>query len=471
MNSQKKKILMQQLTSGLLFVAVIALIGFLSVRFKVEADWTAGNRNTISDASVQQLKSMSDPITFTAFISPSADVRQAIEGQIAKYQRFKSDIELSFIDPSTQPQKVRELGIGAAGEVVIEYQGRSENLRALSEQTITTALQRLAYAGEQWVVFLEGHGERRIEGDEPDSLAMFTQVLRDKGLKVRGLNLAKNPGIPDNTSVLVVASPQRNLLPGEQQIIADYVKAGGNLLWLADPEYDAGLQPVAEVLGVEWQDGYAIFPDFQMLGTGHPGFFLSFDYPPSPVTQGLYDITVFPLVRSISWQADSGFVVQPFLKTGPNSWLETGPIGGNVTFDEAEGDIPGPLDIGVHLSRSVTPESTAESSEEGPDGAESAEEQSEPAEAKSQRVALVGDSDFITNAYLAEISNQQLGLNLVQWLASRDEQLNIDIPEAPDNALYLPPWAIIALAACFVLVLPLGLIAFGVTRWVIRRRR
>ena len=468
MNSQKKQILIQQLTSGVLFVAVIALIGFLSVRFKVEADWTAGNRNTITEASVKQLDSMADPIQFTAFISPSADVRAAIETQIAKYQRFKSDIELAFIDPSTQPQKVRELGIGAAGEVVVEYQGRSENLRALSEQTITTALQRLAYSGEQWVVFLEGHGERRIDGDEPDSLAMFTEVLRDKGLKVRGLNLAKNPSIPDNTSVLVIASPQRNLLPGEQQIIADYVKDGGNLLWMADPDYPTGLEPVAEVLGIDWQDGYAIFPDYQLMGTGHPGFFISFDYPPSPVTQGLFDITVFPLVRSISWQADAGFVVQPFLKTGPSAWLETGEVGGNVVFEESAGDIPGPLDIGIHLTRKLNPPAEEASDAEADEGTE---ESAKPAEPKSQRVALIGDSDFISNAYLAEISNQQLGLNLVQWLASRDDQLNIDVPTAPDNALYLPPWAVIALAAVFALLLPLGLIGFGVARWVIRRRR
>lgn len=470
MNSQKKQILIQQFTSGVLFIAVIALIGFLSVRFKVEADWTAGNRNTITEASVKQLKAMDDPITFTAFISPSADVRAAIESQITKYQRFKDNIELSFIDPSTQPQKVRELGIGAAGEVVVEYQGRSENLRALSEQTITTALQRLAYSGEQWVVFLEGHGERRIDGDAPDSLAMFTQVLRDKGLKVRGLNLAKNPSVPDNTAVLVIASPQSKLLPGEQQIIADYVKAGGNLLWMADPDYETGLEPVAEVLGIEWQDGYAIFPDYQLMGTGHPGFFLSFDYPASPVTQGLFDITVFPLVRSISWQADAGFVVQPFLQTGPNTWLETGAIGGNVAFDEAAGDIPGPLDIGVHLTRRVVlPDEDAPAADA--EGAEEANAEPKEPEEKSQRVALVGDSDFLSNAYLAEISNQQLGLNLVQWLASRDEQLNIDIPTAPDNALYLPPWAVIVLAAVFALLLPLGLIGFGVARWVIRRRR
>ena len=78
MNSQKKQILIQQLTSGVLFVAVIALIGFLSVRFKVEADWTAGNRNTITEASVKQLDSMADPIQFT--VPAAADAVAAVIG-------------------------------------------------------------------------------------------------------------------------------------------------------------------------------------------------------------------------------------------------------------------------------------------------------------------------------------------------------------------------------------------------------
>ena len=40
-----------------------------------------------------------------------------------------------------------------------------ENLRMLSEQTLTNALERLAYSGESWIVFLEGHGERNTAGD------------------------------------------------------------------------------------------------------------------------------------------------------------------------------------------------------------------------------------------------------------------------------------------------------------------
>ncbi len=469
---------LQQLTSLLLFLAVIGLAGYLSTEFKIEADWTAGNRNTITEASRKQLDAMPGAIRFTAFIAPSAEIRKAIESQVARYQRFKDDIELEFIDPSAHPERVREMGIGAAGEVVIEYQGRTEKLRTLSEPAITTALQRLAYSGEQWVVFLTGHGERRIDGDAPTALSAFAKALREKGLKVRELNLVQNPQIPANTSVLVIAAPQKALLEGEQKLIADYVKHGGNLLWLTDPDLDTGIAPLAEALGIAWQRGYAIFPDYQLLGTGHPAFFLAFEYPDTAVTRELADITVFPLVQSVTWKADAGWVVKPFLQTGERVWLETGKIEGDLSFSAEDGDVPGPLDIGLLLTRSVKPEAKAKDKDkpkadaDDADGADDGEDQAQtPADAeRTQRVAVVGDVDFLSNGYLHQLANQQLALNLVQWLASRDAQLDIDIPEAPDSSLYLPPWAVILIGLGFVGIVPLALLGFGVGRWYLRRR-
>src|SRR5690606_736438 len=115
--------------------------------------------------------------------------------------------------------------VSFAGEVVLEYQGRRENLRALSEQSITGALQRLSYSGEKWIVFLEGHGERAVlDAQDQSAYSRFAQVLRDKGLTFQPLNLIKTPAIPDNTSVLVIASPRSALLEGEISLIDEYVR-------------------------------------------------------------------------------------------------------------------------------------------------------------------------------------------------------------------------------------------------------
>ena len=141
----KAQNLVQQIISGLLIIAVIIALGWLSVRYNFKQDWTFNNRNTISEASQKQLASMKDPIRMIAFAYPGAPERASIQYFVDQYSRFKKDFEIEFVDPSTQPQKVKEYEISLAGEVVIEYQGRRETLRTMSEQIITETLQRLSY--------------------------------------------------------------------------------------------------------------------------------------------------------------------------------------------------------------------------------------------------------------------------------------------------------------------------------------
>lgn len=440
---------LQKLSGIALFVGVIVLLGVLSVRFSTAIDWTAGGRNSLTEASEKQLAAMPDPILIRVFAYSGDPVRKSVETDLARYTRVKDNIELSFIDPSTNPEAVREFEIRQPGQIVIEYQGRRETLSGTTEPMITTALQRLAYGGEQWVVFVRGHGERSIDdGNDQGALSIYAEMLRDKGLKVQSLSLVDTPEIPDNTSVLVLASPEKDYLPGEITLIQQYVEQGGNLLWLADPDYPAGLTPLAETLGLAWLDGYAIFPEYQLLGTGHPGFFVSLAYPENPVTEGFDQVTLFPLARALALSPPQGWRQQALLVTSEAAWLETGDIsGGTVALDDS--DIPGPLTIGATLTRSV----------------------GEGDAARTQRVAFIGDSDFLSNAHISELGNQAFALNLAQWLASRDAQLNIDVPKAPDTVITLGPTASWLISIGFVAVLPLLLLGFGVSRWLMRRRR
>lgn len=457
-NNTKTRV--QQIVSALLFAAILVALGWLSLRFKLEADWTAGNRNTLTEASQKQLVAMPDPIKVMAFVYPSADIRREIEQRVSRYQQFKQDMSLEFIDPSTQPQKVKEYKVSQTGELVVEYQGRRESLRALSEQTLTNALQRLSSSGDRWVVFLEGHGERSISDDEQNGYSQFAKALGDKGVKTRALNLATDPRVPDNASLLVIAAPGKALLDGEQKLVIDYLNAGGNILWLADPENDPGAPKLAEALGVTWLKGAGILLESSALGLP-PFIYVSTQYPANPVTQGFVENALFPLVRGLAARSDAGWRVQPLLTTSPNAWLETGDLNGEIELDENAGDTKGPLTIAVTLTRDHTsgdvPKEGAPAPSESP--------------ARTQRVAVIGDSDFLTNGYFDQLGNGGLGLNTALWLSSRDALLNIDLPKAPDVSLQLPPWASMLIGVGFVLLLPAGLLGFGITRWVLRRRR
>ena len=434
----------------ILFLGVIGLLAWLSTRYNYEADWTAGGRNTLSPASQTLLKKMPGPVTFTAYARETGTLRRQITQLVNHYRRYKPDIELRFVNPDVEPEQVRQLGVTVDGELHIVYQGRNTKVQSLSEQTLSNALQRVARSEQRWVVFLSGHGERNPHGAANHDLGDFGRHLQDKGVTVQILSLTDTPQIPANTTLLVIASPQVDLLPGEITLIQDYLRAGGNLLWLSDPGPLHGLEPVAEQLGIEFRPGVIVEPAAQTLGIKRPDVALVAEYPPHPVTQDLHTLTVFPQASGMDLKTPEGWQGQAFLESGARSWSETGDLNGEMVLDRGK-DTPGPLAIGVSLTHEPPAASTGDT--------------------QQQRIIVMGDGDFLSNTFLGNGGNLDLGLNIVNWLNHDDTLVAVGARTAPDTTLNLSRTATAVMGFGFLFFLPLLLLGFGLTLWLKRRKR
>lgn len=452
------QIRLQNVIFYILFLAFIGVAAWLSTQYVYKADWTYGHRNSLSTASVRLLKTLDKPLHFTAYVRATPNLRQGLTRFVNKYQAVKPDTTLSFVNPETDPQAARHQGITANGELLIEYDGRSTKLTQISEADVSNAIERLARATTRYVVFLQGDGERNPRGQHNFDLGDFGSQLTQKGFRIENLNLAENPTIPTNTAVLVIAGPQARLLPGSVKLITDYVKHGGNLLWLGDPGKLYGLQPLASLLGIRFGDGTIVDPDTQMLGISDPTVVLVAKYNSgSLITRGFDTATLFARATSVGTDDSSDWQANAFLKTLPRSWLETGKLQGAVRFDPKQGDKPGPLAIGVSLTRAV------KSSGNG--------KQTAGSKAQEQRIIVTGDGDFLSNALLNNGGNLDLGLNMFNWLSHDDSYLNINPQSAPDRTLTLSNTANATISVGFLFALPLFMIVFGVTFWIRRRRR
>jgi len=459
------EIRLQNLAFSLLFLAVVGLLAWLSTRYSTQFDWTAGGRHTLSEASRKVLDLIDGPVKITAYARENRQLREQIDDQIGRFVRAKPSLSLQFVNPDTQPDKIRELGITTDGELFVEYQGRSEKLPQATETALTNALQRLALAKDQHVVVLEGHGDRSIVGRANHDLSQFSEELGRKGITLSALNLAVTPAIPDNTSVLVIAGPKTNLLPGEVTLIQNYVNAGGNLLWLADPGELHGLAPLAQQLGIKFLPGVVVDASTQLFGIADPTFALVAEYPPHAITTQFQNVTMFPASAAIEKPDAPGapFEGEAFLSTLARSWTETGKIEGKIQFDANQGEKQGPLAIAYALTRSVP-------KPEAPKPVKPDAKPEDAAKPKLQRIVVVGDGDFLTNAYLGEGGNLELGMNMIHWLAQNDQFINIPARTAPDAALNLPQTALGVIAVGFLIVLPLALIGAGAFVWFQRRR-
>jgi len=439
------QIRLQNIVFVILFLAIVGMLAWLSTRYAYTTDWTASGRNSLSSASITLLETIPDQVNITAFVRTSEE-REYVRQVITRYQAFKDDIRLKFVNPDTDPQLTRDMGITNPLELVIQHGNRSQNVANVTEQTITNALQRVARSSDKFIVFLTGHGERKIDGQANHDLRALNQQLENRGLRAQTINLVDTPQIPDNTAVLVIAGPSVALLPGEISIIKNWLENGGNLLWLAEPGNSLfGLEPVAEYLDIEFHPGTIVDPTTQLFGIADPRMSIVSSYNIHPVTENFTTMTLFPQAVSIELNNEnSEWLARSLLQSAPGSWSETGEMKGELALDEGD-DIAGPLTIVAALTRER--------------------------EAREQRVIVVGDGDFLSNSYLGNVGNLDLGMNIINWLSNQDNFISIPVKTSNDIVLQISPTVAALIGFGFWLILPIALLTTGIIIWLRRRRR
>jgi hypothetical protein len=435
----------------IVFLVLIMLLAFLAHEHRWERDVTRNARNTLTQATIDVLRQAEGPLRITVYAlardAAGTDVHRVIAERLRPYQRAKPDLEVIFVDPREQPQRAEAARIRSPAELVIEYRRRIEHmpLSEFGEQALANAIMRLARGGESLLVWLEGHGERRLDGIANHDLGEFGRQLERRGIRVGSVNLALAQEVPANASMLVIASPQAELQPAEVQKIQRFVETGGNLLWLIDPAPLRGLQPLAETLGLVLTPGTIVDPALKPRGGGPPVFAVGTraGYAHHPITAGMFVNTLFPHARQIELSELDDWRVTPLIEVAQRGWVETGRLTDAPTFDKAR-DLPGPINIAAAFERMVGD--------------------------RQQRIVVVGNGAFLSNTYLGNGGNLQLGMAIVNWVAGADDLVAIDPRPAADARIDIDQLTLYLIAIGFLLVLPLAFVVTGSAIWWRRRR-
>jgi ABC-type uncharacterized transport system involved in gliding motility auxiliary subunit len=431
-----------------LLLALVALLAYLAREYRIEHDLTRSHRNTLSAASLEVLKRLDGPVSVTAYGAEKGargeDLHRGIREFLRPYQRAKPDVALTLVDPREQPKAAAAAGVRTPVALVVEYKGRTGQLTELNEQAFANALMRLARGAERLVLWLDGHGERKLNGLANHDLGEFGRQLEHKGFRLNSINLALAQDVPANAALLVIASPQVDLLPGEVEKVRRYLVRGGDLLWLIDPEPLRGLQPVAETLGLVLTPGVVVDPRAAQLNVS-PAFAVGVaaGYSRHAVTANLGLNTLFPFARQIGVIEGEEWRVTPLIEVAQRGWVATGKLSGSLSFDKNR-DVPGPITIAAAFERSVGD--------------------------KQQRVVVVGNGSFLSNTFLGNGGNLDLGVNIINWLAGDDALITIQPRPAADSILDIDQVALYLIAFSFLLVLPLAFILTGALIWWRRRR-
>ncbi len=427
-----------------LLAAATGLLAHLAREYRIEHDLTQSHRNTLSAATLDVLKRLEGPVSITAYALPrdarGEHVHRRIEEFLRPYQRAKPDLTVTFIDPREQPRAAAEAGVRAPIELVVTYQRRTERLAEFNEQALANALLRLARGSERLVLWLDGHGERKLNGPANHDLGEFGRQLELKGFRVSGLNLALAQEVPANAALLVVSSPQVPLLDAEVRELRRYLARGGNLLWLIDAEPLRGLGQIAEMLGLVLTPGIVADPEAARYGAS-PALAIAAVYGRHAVTDGFNLVTVYPQARQIETIENEEWRSRPLIEVAPRGCVKTGKLEGPCDRNR---DIPGPIIIATAFERAVGD--------------------------RQQRVVVVGNGHFLSNAFIGNGGNRELGVNMVNWLAGDDRMIVVQPREAADDRIDIDQTTLYLIAFGFLIALPLAFMVTGFAIWWRRRR-
>lgn len=454
-------------------LVILGLLNFLAVRHPTRIDFTESRLFTLAPESQQVLKDLKQPVKLYLFDNQqNPQDRDLLEN----YQRQSSKFSFEYVDPQANPGLAESFGIKNSGEnrdVYLEFQPSQrrqflQNINSqlrLSESRLTSGIVQITNDRRSKVYFLQGHGERSLQAGE-NSISQGVKALEEKNFFSAPLNLAQTGKVPADATVVLIVGSTRALLDAEVKALEAYLNQGGNLLVMTDPNTKSGLDNLLNQWGIKLDDRVAINgSDRQVKGWGAAGIIVD-QYGNHPITRDFRNgISLYPLARPLEITPVSGVQATPLLLTDSKSWAESNLKEQPLKLDG--GDRPGPLALGVALTRAATLSTAPPKPASSPSATATPSPTASPASAKQSRLVVLGNSSFANDNLFSQQLNGDVFLNAVRWLSQQDEQpLSVRPKDIKNRRITLTGEQASVLAFVALIAFPvLGLASAGVVWW------
>lgn len=408
------------LVYGGVFVAILGGINFLVARNDKRLDLTEAGVYSLAPQAVRVMEQLEKPLKIVvAKLQPG----KAIDDLLELFKNANpSKVTTEVFNPETKPYLLDSYGFKQGNVVVLTYgegeSARTSQLTQLSEQELTNAVLKLVREKTRNVYFVQGHGEADITSSQPVGLKELASALEDEQFSSQNLLLSEKGGVPDDASVVVLASPKKSLMPDEKASLVAYVKKGGRLLLLGEPRTVNDVSEVASEFGIKIRSDI-VLDTVQRLFQG-PALGVEpiiRTYEPHAITKDFNENSIAVLNMTSSIEIDEAkkekdATYTEFAKTGEQAWGETNLEAlfntEKPTADRSPDDHAGPVTVAAAYEKKIK----ASDSNEGNFD-------------KISRVVVFGSSTWVQNQRLNLYANRDLILNSINWLAGEEGGVTI----------------------------------------------
>ena len=498
--------------AGLLGALAFALLSYLNVRHFGRVHLADRGSYRLDPDTLNVLRRLDAPLRILSAMvenpSPRSfsqrfnnHVRRRAADMLSEYARQSVRVTHTPINPHARTDELDRLRRELKGEVLRDsviflYEGkkkviefgelvdvprtRGEQPTFKGEALFTGALQALIAGRKTRVCFVRGHGEKLIDDYDEGGpgLSAIATALRGDNCLVRAISL---PDVPDDCDVLVIPGPDRLMpLPDLEAVRGFLRRENVGLVALLDPvagddTRGSGIEDVLGEHGIVVDTTQTIVDLVPVLFGRRPSGTLPLSsYPPGkiglhkppkphPITRDMKRYqTVVDLACPIYLPkpppgrppGSDPYVVE-FLRTSPQAFVRAGVTRETIATltPRRHTETRGPFTVGLARGRW--------------------HDQPLPTPPPRARIVAFGDSDFVTNAFIARgtTGNAMLFRAAVAWAAGVDYKATIKAKpfEQRRRLDMTAEEKSFARWAC-VVAPPFHVVLIGIIVWWIRRR-
>lgn len=253
-------------------VTIAVVVNLLVGMGDIKLDLTQDKIYSLSDDSKKIIKEIDKEVEIYGLFDdgtiPAGNQYKQLINLLDEYKQL--GIKVEYIDPDKNPGKITELdpdktkGI-AMGDFVVKSGKKVKKLVAYdlygqesqygrlyaAEPLITGAIKFVTADVTPVVYFVEGHDEYAVDR----SLTQVKKVLENNNLEVKTLSLISEKQVPDDCSILIFASPKKDLSEDEKIKVNAYLKKYGDIVFLFDPMETADKFPNFEEVLADYNIG------------------------------------------------------------------------------------------------------------------------------------------------------------------------------------------------------------------------
>ena len=519
----------------LAFIGIASIVNFIAFDNPGRLDVTSTRQFTLAPRTVEIVNNLEQEVRAVAFFDRN-DLDQEESLEVVDNMLHELDVRsdlfsYEIINLEVEPTRARDYGVTQHGQVAFEgvETGAAEVVTGaflipgdpiadqpdqyianpLMEQDFVTPILLVTGEEDRSIYFLVGHGERNPTSQEEEGYILAAESLRAEGYQIQALDLQAQTIVPRQTgesdaaseeenavspTLIVVAGPQKNLLPAEEEALTQYLKDGGRMLMLLDPETPQSFREFMGSWGLKLGAGNII--DQENFIGEHRTPFISQHNPNYPFTRTL-GRTFFPGVASIEPAFERvpdeqyGDLDPPTSQECIGQWVLNGAQGLILcyqlpTFEWSGQTFPLMSLEGLAITSGgswlIEEEGRIEPNEDvdtagpfvpmayleayGPIGEEIVETEDPP---ERGAFIVVGDSDFADNENFNSADNGGLFLNSANYLVGDTSLINIRPKLVPQRELIATPNEFNVIRYTSWFLLPILMALAGIVVWWVRR--